>query len=908
MHTVHLDVLGPPILVVDGAPVHVETRKALALLAHLVIEGPQRRDSLDVLLWPESDGQRARQALRRTLSAIRKVAPDALSTEGDDVALAVEMTTDLDEVEALVPAGQTLDPDVAGRVDALHRGEFLEGLHFRDADPFEHWRRETAEHVARRHARLLERWASAHVARQEFTRAIDVVQRRLAMDPLHEPSHQHLMLLHAWLGDRGAAARQYATCIQVLDEELGVAPLPRTTALDRAIRAGTIDPPPGRAPEAPEQDGRGDDPGGHAAAPSIPFVGRHDQLTSLLDLHRSCTADGAVALVIGEAGIGKTRLTSELADRVDGRVLRVAPHPGESSLAYAPITSFLREAGERVQQLDPAVREELARLAPDVVGVRPPEHPLTSPGARARLVDACATALMAMAAGPDGPGLLLIDDVDRADPETRELVRYLANRLAGHPLLVVVTSRESIDLPAPDTRLVLPRLTEQEVRDIAAARGVQDARTTARLHAESEGVPFLVVSYLAARAEGDEDWHLPSDGRDLVRGRLERLDEVARQVLAAAAVLGGAQPPDVLERVSGRGEDELVEAIETLAAEGLLAETDGGAYRLTHDKIRTVAIEETSRIRRRLLHHRAADVLTTTSPAVAAATLAYHLEQAGREAEAATAHAAAGRRAAELYANGEAIDHLEAALAMGHADPAALLMTLGDLLVRTGAYAKAASRYTRAAAHGAAEADVEERLGSLALRQGDDAEAQDHLTQALAAEPNAHRRVDILAGLARAHAGRDDLEAAADRSAEAVAVATRESVPPAALARAHNVAGLVARRRQDAPAARTHLRASLEAATGVEQRAAALNNLALVLGEEGDLTEALVVAREALDAGRATGDLHREAALLNNLADLLHAAGRTEEALGLQREAAERFAGVGDAPMTSPEIWRLVDW
>ncbi|MFO7960302.1 MAG: hypothetical protein R6U94_05100 [Nitriliruptoraceae bacterium] len=69
-----------------------------------------------------------------------------------------------------------------------------------------------------------------------------------------------------------------------------------------------------------------------------------------------------------------------------------------------------------------------------------------------------------------------------------------------------------------------------------------------------------------------------------------------------------------------------------------------------------------------------------------------------------------------------------------------------------------------------------------------------------------------------------------------------------------------------------------------------------------------MVAREALDAGRAASDRHREAALLSNLADLLHAAGRTEEALGLQGEAAERFAGVDETPTASPDIWRLVDW
>jgi tetratricopeptide (TPR) repeat protein len=189
---------------------------------------------------------------------------------------------------------------------------------------------------------------------------------------------------------------------------------------------------------------------------------------------------------------------------------------------------------------------------------------------------------------------------------------------------------------------------------------------------------------------------------------------------------------------------------------------------------------------------------------------------------------------------------------------------------------------THARSRGAPLEVIEERLGALAQRRGDDKAAEAHLTVALTA--------------------------AADRVDEAVTLADDKEVSRAARARAYNVAGLVARRRGALDDARRHLQASLAVVPGPEQRAAALNNLALVLGEDGDLDEALEVAREALDAGRAVSDRHREAALLSNLVDLLHAAGRTEEALRLQGEAAERFAGVDEAPVTSPEIWRLVDW
>lgn len=906
MTTIRLELLGPPTLLVDGRAVDVETRKALAVLARVVVDGPQRRDTLDALLWPSSDARRARQALRRTLSAIRKALPDDVLAEGDDVALAAAVSTDLADVDDLVgPTVMTGDPGPLAAAAALHRGEFLAGLHFRDAEAFEHWRRDTAQEQDRRHVRILERWCRALVAVHDFDAAIEVARRRLALDPLHEPSHQQLMLLHAWQGDRSAAARQYAECTRVLDDELGVAPLPRTAALDRAVRAGSVEPPPREPPVGADHSSAStSDAPSARPAPSTPFVGRHEQLAALLEHWDASRGDGRTTIVAGEAGIGKTRLVDELAARVTGPVVRLAARRGEGALAYAPVMAALRRVAPALQTLDAATRSEVARLVPDAAGVPPPEEGLTSPAGRTRFVDACATALLAALRDADHAGLLVVEDLDLADRETRELVVHLVGQLRDRAVLVVVTCREVPTGLRGQPRLDLPRLTRDEVGELAASRDA--ARITDRLHHESEGVPFLVVSYLDARTAGDDGWRLPAAGRDLVRQRLDHLEEVPRQVLAAAAVLGGPQSTALLGRVSGRSDDEVVGAVEALTAAGVTTMDDDGQVSLTHDKLRAVVVDDISPVRRRLLHGRAADALRTVVPPVAAATLAHHLTWAGREQEAATAHAAAGRHAAGLYANQEAIDHCERALAMGHDDQAGLLLLLGDLRMRTGDYAGAEQRYVRASAHAAGTAVVDQRLGALALRRGDDDTADERLRLALAAAPTGDLLVRTLAPLAQVLARRGDLEAAEEVAHRAVDAAAE--LTPTAAAVAHNVAGLVARRRGDLGSARTHLRVSLASAVRAEHRAAALNNLAQVLGEDGATDEAIVLAEEALEAGRATGDRHREAALLSNLADLLHAAGRTDEALTLQGAAAAGFAGVGDTPTTDPAIWRLVDW
>jgi hypothetical protein len=157
------------------------------------------------------------------------------------------------------------------------------------------------------------------------------------------------------------------------------------------------------------------------------------------------------------AGIGKSRLATELVEAVDGPVVRIEARAGEASLAYAPVTAALRTIAPHVRGLDDPVRTELARLAPDVAGIPAPAEPLQSPGARTRLLDACAAALTAALTHGDGPALLLVEDLDQADAETQQLIAYLARRLTGRSILVVVTCRETVDLPHLDLRLDLPQ-------------------------------------------------------------------------------------------------------------------------------------------------------------------------------------------------------------------------------------------------------------------------------------------------------------------------------------------------------------------------------------------------------------------------------------------------------------------
>ncbi|MGH2852515.1 MAG: AfsR/SARP family transcriptional regulator, partial [Solirubrobacteraceae bacterium] len=208
----------------------VDTRKATALLAVLAVGGrPQARSTLADLLWPDADPERARSALRRTLSTLRgALGEERLQTDRLNVELVLDGAFfDLAEFRrvAALPAASV---DELERAAALARDDLLAGFTLRDSVEFDDWQRDIQEVVRREHAQLLDRLADVLTAADRFDEAIVAARRRLELDRLHEPTHRRLIDLYARAGRRGDALAQYRACVLVLDRELGVAPLSET--------------------------------------------------------------------------------------------------------------------------------------------------------------------------------------------------------------------------------------------------------------------------------------------------------------------------------------------------------------------------------------------------------------------------------------------------------------------------------------------------------------------------------------------------------------------------------------------------------------------------------------------------------------------------------------------------------
>jgi DNA-binding SARP family transcriptional activator/RecA/RadA recombinase len=971
-----LALLGPPVVRRGGAPVTFDTRKATALLALLAVTGREHsRDQLADLLWPEADSAKGRASLRRTLSVTAAVMGDGLVISRAAIALDPALVrVDVREFNALIGR-----PDAASleRAAALYRDDFLVGFTLRGCAEFEEWQTSVSEELRQALARGLQRLVAACIAQGSLERAAGHARRWLQLDPLHEPAHQAIIRLHGWAGQRSAAMRQYRSLVRVLDRDLAVRPLPETTRLYDDVRAGRLGPPP--VPVAVPAEAA---PASAAAAeatagtPTWPLVGRTAELASLRAAwqalggggHDGAGHSGRVVAIAGQAGSGKTRLIAELRAEAAGTgavVLAARSHDGETGLPFVLAADLLRTALAIRPDLPgtlPAQTAAMAgRLVPALAASYPDAAapPLDSPVAVTRLYAAIADTLQAAAGIGDKPGeagtaggagaagIVVVEDVHWADSSSLGLLAYLVRRLSDWPLLLVLSWQ-----PEQAGRLRVLRTALGEAESQSMGQIVEpgplgpDAIGTllgldgmpkidvSRLLAETRGLPMLVREYVEAlrAAEAPEadasepgPWWPPASVRDLLRTRLQAVSEAARQMLTAAAVLGSDNDADLLRAVSGRGEDEIVEAIDEALVRSLLTEIpppspqQAPSYGFPYEALRRTVYESATLARRRLLHGRAADVLVRRherDPATTrAAAVAGHLQLAGRDEEAAQWWWRAAEVARELYAHAEAHAHLTKALALGYPQLPGR-MALGEVLVALGRYREALAEFESAAALAAegdrtVQAAIEHKLADVHHRLGDWDLAEAHLAVVTelveGTEPGRLARAQADRAVVAYRRGATGQAADLGRAALASA---RAAADPGATAQALNVLGMLAARSGDAGAAESYLRDSLAEARPLEPGAAvaALNNLARLLAETGRGREALTAAAEALELGRELGDQHRVAALHTNLADLLHADGQGDAAMTHLKEAARRFASVdvGDAPR--PEIWTLVEW
>src|SRR6266566_4922617 len=612
MGLLRLAVLGTPEVYHDGNRLTFSLRKALALLLYLAVDGDMHlRSKLAAFLWPDSEPHDARTALRNSIALLRSLLEDPSASPAPHPHVLSQrdllglnplalLELDLDIVQHAYQQAQVLSASPSPeqratlvahlqRALALVRGPFLDGFWLREESPFDEWHQQQQHYWQVRLHWLFDRLSSLHEAAGEHEQAIATLTRWLALDPLTEEIYRRLMRVQLAQGELSSALQVYASCRVRLAEELQVKPSAETIALAEHIRAT-----------------------------------------------QACQGEPQAVLVVGEAGMGKTRLAREFvawAQAQGAEVLCGSAFEMGGRLPYQPLVEDVWLA-------------ELSRILPEL-RVRYPDLGLATEEeltAKVRLFEAVARLFARLAQG--GPLVLFVDDLHWVDGASLDLVRYLARSWKEQSLRIVLLATvgsERLKLHAalaagladlgrelPVRQVVLQALSRREtIQLIGAVVGGSEAGSRSEaaseagaagpgsvsepplvalgnyLYAHTGGQPFYLLEtlkklrereWLVPRLVTDGSWKLepavhmvaalaqeqtrrellPSSVRAMILARLSQLSRAARQVVMASAVLGTQASALHLWQVTEVGVQVGVEALEEAVGSGLLREEEAG--------------------------------------------------------------------------------------------------------------------------------------------------------------------------------------------------------------------------------------------------------------------------------------------------------------------------------------------
>ncbi|MFL6204063.1 MAG: BTAD domain-containing putative transcriptional regulator [Acidimicrobiales bacterium] len=657
---VELRLLGPVEAVGRDGPLHLGGPHQRAIVASLALSAGRTvaTDELIDGLWGDAAPQHVRKSLstqiarvRRTLAAIEA---DVTHTGGGYRLDLPPGVLDLHRFERAEHQASELAAAqlLARATERLRDGLALwHGEPLADLTSFPFARAAATWLLPRRHA-AEDRLAELLLASGDPHGAAQLLRRLVDEDPYDERRSAQLVRALSAGGRRREALLAYQRARDQLGEDLGLDPGPELREVERDVLAGERRPPAAVATERA----------------LTPFIGRTVELDRLDGAFERASRGALHAVaVLGEPGIGKSRLLDELTVRFEGRgirVLRGACEPSQTvplRCLFAALEPWVTDpAGAAVRELDllglGAANSSVALVEPTGLDLR-----------RYRVISALSRTLAALASS--GPTALVLDDVHWLDPFSTAVLDHLSRESSHLPLLVVAAaSTAPATWPAmeeqlvrfgsaiPIERLRMRPLSGPEVAALVRDQvvGVTDVDELAAQIEVASGGNALYATQLAsaAAAAGRLPTTVPVGLDAMCRARVAAATPAARQLLDAAAVLGTDVPLGVLPSILDTSRDDVERRVAEVRTAGLLATDDHlDRVRFSHGVVRRVIYADLTPTQRRRLHERSADALDALTPREPGhlAAIAHHLEAARplvSDARAAQALEAAGRHAA----------------------------------------------------------------------------------------------------------------------------------------------------------------------------------------------------------------------------------------------------------------------
>ena len=658
---------------------------------------------------------------------------------------------------------------------------------------------------------------------------------------------------------------------------------------------------------------------------------------------------GSFVELVGDAGIGKSRILEELCDRAEGLTLvSAACEQYEATTPYHPFRKLLRGLLDVAIDGDPegnslALSDRLERIDHELVPWTPLvadviDAPVRSTQEaddlqpafrRARLHGVVETVLGELL---EPPTLLLFEDVHWMDEASSDLLRHLGSRVAGKPWLVCATRRPAGggfvaaegNPPVPAMSLRLDPLPEADAHELALAAAEEELPPDelAAITERAGGNPLFVQELVAATRVSEHGLEaLPESVEGVVTSRIDNLAPADRALLRWASVLGASFSSELVARVLEGDSDAALDS-ESWDRLAEFVERDpyaAGTFHFRHALIRDAAYEGLSFRRRRELHARVAEVVgeTAVDEGEMAETLSLHFSLAERHEETWRFSLLAAVRARAKFANADAAELYRRALAAAPSvealDPAEVGRTweaLADVLELGGDYGGARLAYRQARARLRSDPDA---LAGLCLKEGRLRENEGHYTEALRWYERGLRRADELEGapqvlhrlrLSLGYAAARFRQGAFEECVEWVERVIEDARAAGALEELAHAYYLVHLAYTSLGSPKRHEVRELavpiyEELGDLLGQANALNNLGIDAYYEGRWDEALGYYGRSRAARQRIGDVVGAATIANNIAEILSDQGRIDEAEAELREVRAICDAAGSRLMTA---------
>lgn len=614
MSSIDVRLLQSPAVLKDGEQVVFPFRKAEALFYYILVKGQATRDELVDLLWGEEDEETARKNLRHAMYKIRKAFDvDIIVSPQKSIVMLnpeIEVTTDL---QAFLRDGGTA-------VDA-YNGEFLQGFLLKEGEKFEEWMFRTREHCRDLYlSKLYEKIDECQ--RKNEPKKIEYYGKLLLdEDPFDERPYRVLMESCGSLGAYHKVIGLYNRLEEMLMRELGIMPDPETKRVYEAVLAK----------RKLEEMSKGKEKSKGF------FYGRSAELETMKAQYAGFSNghNGRSVLLVGEAGIGKTRLKDRFLELVAGDalfVLQANCYQAEENYPLKPWNQIFSQLAEIL----PAKGIEVPQFWKNIiVKLFPIFDPEEAPAAvnpveridrvKYRLAEDAVLEILKRVS-KERKLLLVIEDLHWMDGMSLRLLSFILRNLGGSGVLLVATCRNSYDkridefVAALDReqlleKIRLVRFTKGEVAEFIEQVLPQHAMTVEtkeRIYRETEGNAFFLAELLNTVKEKGTIGEISGKAQDILKSRIIDISEDGMKLLYIVSLFFDRVDLELLLAISGKDELELLDALEELQKKYIIREyelDDEICFEFTHHKLREFIYGLQSPARKKILHNRVGQVL-----------------------------------------------------------------------------------------------------------------------------------------------------------------------------------------------------------------------------------------------------------------------------------------------------------